>query len=287
VTNRRRRLDRGLSADFMRELEGGPGARIIEEWKAAELDVRIRPRYLTAYDSGRMVGRLTHGPRVGVRLEVHRKYLASTSAESAATGPARGAYPWLEIDRRGAEIYVAALEAIRANAARHKKKEESWEAALLRANARPPTWLIDRQVQVPGTERQVDLVGLSVDPEPAFVVIEIKRGKDNRLQDVAGQLREYMEIIAPDGTLADDVAASYRLVTAQLARLGFAGPDPVLFHSGMTAVGLLVVCRPNPRSRLLGRARAQARADDLDLALLRFDDKRDVRIGGRGDWERL
>ena len=285
--DRRGRFDRGLSAEFMRELEFGASARVIEEWRTAELDVRIRPGYLTAYDSGRIVGRLTHGPRVGVRLEVHRKYLAATEAESVAAGPESSAYRRLEIDEHGADIYLGALDAIRDNAARHQGKEELWEAELLRVNAGPPTWLIDRQVQVPGIRRKVDVVGLSVDPEPTFVVIEVKRGEDPRLQGVARQLGAYMEILAPGGRLADDVAESYARVTAQLTRLGFASPDPVLFHSGMTAVGLLVVCRPNPRSRLLGRARAQARADDLDLALLRFNDKRDVRIGGRGDWERL
>ena len=285
--DRRGRFDRGLSAEFMRELEFGASARVIEEWRTAELDVRIRPGYLTAYDSGRIVGRLTHGPRVGVRLEVHRKYLAATEAESVAAGPESSAYRRLEIDEHGADIYLGALDAIRDNAARHQGKEELWEAELLRVNAGPPTWLIDRQVQVPGIRRKVDAVGPSLDPEPAFVVIEIKRGEDNRLQDVAGQLAAYMEILAPASRLADDVAASYARVTSQIPRLGFVSPDPAFFRPGMAAIGLLVVCGPNASPKLLSRARAQARAGGLDLALLRFDDEQRTRIGGRSGWERL
>lgn len=142
------------------------------------------------------------------------------------------------------------------NARKHAGDEENVEFCLLQRNAgAADVCCFDRQVQVPGTRRTADLVGLTSKNHPALVVVEVKRYPDNRIQHVPRQLHEYMEILDQNGMgLRDDVAESYRTVCSQLLRLGRAAPDPGSIRAGMPVMGLVIVSDYNPRSKLLPRA---------------------------------
>ena len=141
-------------------------------------------------------------------------------------------------------------------AGKHVGHEENVELRLLQRNdGAADVCCFDRQVQVPGTRRTVDIVALTSKGAPALVAIEVKRYPDNRIQEVPGQLHEYLEILDPDRKgLRDDVAESYRTVCSQLRRLEQPAPDPGRVTAGMSVLGLVIVSGYNPRSNLLPRA---------------------------------
>lgn len=131
-----------------------------------------------------------------------------------------------------------------------------------------PLVVIDRQI-VNGRPRvKLDMLALTVDRgEPTLVAVELKRGLDNRIQQVAEQALKYVKMLDPTGAgLRADVARSYRDVCEQLRALGFKSCDPALIRAWMRVVGLVALADYNPRSRLLGRALKAARRLDRPIA---------------------
>ena len=250
---------RGLSDDLFDDLMDGPCATVFRACVKAGLDVRLRANVVNLYFRGRSMARIVGRSRVPHRLEIHPKYVVEDRIGEFA-GRRSGSYLFFDVSAGFADAYAAELPALILKAGKHVGHEENVELRLLQRNdGTADVCCFDRQVQVPGTRRTVDIVGLISKNVPALVAIEVKRYPDNRIQHVPGQLHEYLEILDPDRKgLRDDVAESYRTVCSQLRRLGQAAPDPGRITAGMPVRGLVIVSGYNPRSKLLPRAHRQA-----------------------------
>ncbi len=81
-----------------------------------------------------------------------------------------------------ADAYTAELPALMPKAGEHVGHEENVEAGLLQRNdGTADVCCFDRQVQLPGTRRTVDIVGSTSKNAPTLVAIEVKRYPDNRI----------------------------------------------------------------------------------------------------------
>lgn len=251
---------RGLSDGFVRELLHGSAGTILHACRAAGLDVRIREDYLNAYDEGRSVANLSWGPRRGVALRIHRKYLPLAILGDVA-GASDAEYLSFAVDAALAAAFVAVLPEIRREAGGHCGDEERIEALIARANANGTQLVVlDRQVAFPGQHGRLDVAAVdTTGARPRLVAVEIKQGLDNRIQDVPEQAARYVRLLDPEGRgLRADVAAAWRTTCAQMQALGLQGPSPSLVTAGMTVVGLVVLANYNARSELLARAHAAA-----------------------------
>ncbi len=278
---------RGLSGGLFRDLLDGPCATVRRACLAAELDARLRPDAISFYSHGRSLARIEGRRRRPAKLSVHRKYLADDRIGDYVGGQDRE-YRTFDVDAAFAEVYASQVHSLVERARGHVGSEETVELRLLECNDGPaPVCCFDRQVQMPGTRRTLDLMGLISGPVAALVAIEVKRYPDNRIQDVPRQLHEYLEIFDParEG-LAADVARSYRKVCRQLRDLGLAAPDPDLVTAGMPVKGLVIVSGYNPRSRLLPRAHELAAQLERPIHLWQPDGD-DHRIPEAERWERM
>ena len=246
---------RGLSDDLLDDLMDGPCATVFRACVKAGLDVRLRANAVNLYFYGRPMARIVGRSRVPHRLEIHPKYVEEDRIGEFA-GRRSGSYLVFDVNTGFADAYAAELPALVLKAGKHVGQEENVELRLLQQNdGTADVCCFDRQVQVPGTRRTVDIVGVTSKNAPALVAIEVKRYPDNRIQHVPGQLHEYLEILDPDRKgLRDDVAGSYRTVCRQLQRLERPAPDPGRITPGMPVRGLVIVSGYNPRSKLLSRA---------------------------------
>ena len=246
---------RGLSDGLFRDLLDGPCATVRGACLDAGLDARLRPDAISFYSHGRSIARIEGRRRRPAKLSVHRKYLAEDRIGDYVGG-GNGEYRTFDVDAAFAKVYASRVHSLVERAGGHVGSEETVESRLLECNdGEAPVCCFDRQVQMPGTPRRLDLMGLISGPVAALVAIEVKRHPDGRIQDAPRQLHEYLEIFDParEG-LAADVACSYRRVCQQLRALGLAAPDPDLVVAGMSVKGLVIVSGYNPRSRLLPRA---------------------------------
>ena len=246
---------RGLSDDLLDDLRDGPCATVFRACVKAGLDVRLRANAVNLYFGGRSVARIVGRNRLPHGLGIQPTYVVEDRIGEFA-GRRNGNYLVFDVNAGFADAYAAELPALILKAGKHVGHEENVELRLLQRNdGTADMCCFDRQVQVPGTRRTVDIVGLTSKNAPALVAIEVKRYPDNRIQHVAGQLHQYLEILDPDRKgLRDDVAESYRTVCSQLRRLGQAAPDPGRITAGMPVRGLVIVSGYNPRSKLLSRA---------------------------------
>ena len=246
---------RGLSDDLLDDLTDGPCATVFRACVKAGLDVRLRANAVNLYFGGRSMARIVGRNRLPHGLEVHPKYVAGDRIGEFA-GRRSGSYLVFDVSAGFADAYAAELPALMQKASKHVGHEENVELRLLQRNdGTADVCCFDRQVQVPGTRRTVDIVGLTSKSAPALVAIEVKRYPDNRIQHVPGQLHEYLEMLDPDRRgLRDDMAESYRIVCSQLRHLEQAAPDPGRIMAGMPVRGLVIVSGYNPRSKLLPRA---------------------------------
>ena len=204
------------------------------------------------YFRGRSMARIVGHNPVPHRLVIHPKYVVKDRIGEFA-GQRSGSYLVFDVTAGFADAYAAELPALMLKAGENVGHEENVEVRLLQRNdGAAEVCCFDRQVQVPGTRRTIDIVGLTSKSAPVLVAIEVKRFPDNRIQYVPGQLHEYLEILDPDRKgLRDDVAESYRTVCRQLLRLDRPAPDPGRFTAGMPVMGLVIVNGHNPRSKLL------------------------------------
>ena len=250
---------RGLSDALMGDLMDGPCAAVFRACVSAGLDVRLRANAVNLYFGGRSMARIVGRKRSPHRLEIHPKYVVEKRIGEFAGRP-RGSYLVFDVNAGFAEAYAAELPTLMLKAVGHIGPEENVEMRLLQRNdGTADVCCFDRQIQVPGTRRTVDIIGLTLTNAPVFAAIEVKRYPDNRIQRVPGQLHEYLKILDPDRKgLRDDVAKSYRIVSSQLQRLGQPAPDPGLITAGMPVRGLVILSGYDSRSRLLLRAHRQA-----------------------------
>lgn len=250
---------RGLSDEFLANLLQGPAGVVLQACQGAGLDVRLRDNYLNVYYRGRSLARVV-GRGGLARLEIHHKYLVGDRV-GGYRGRRGKHYCAFDVDAGFAAAYGADINTLIQQAQRYVGPEEDVELQLIQAN-HGSTFVccFDRQVQVPGDRRKLDLMGVRGD-RPALVAIEVKRYPDPRIQDVPQQLHEYLEVFDPSGDgLRADVAASYRKVCRQLRVLGQPAPDPEWIFAGMQVEGLVVVSDYNSRSRLLPRAHELAKS---------------------------
>lgn len=278
---------RGLSDGLFRDLLVGPCATILRAGRAAGLDARLRPDAISLYYQGRSLALIKGRCRRPAKLSVHHKYLADDRIGDYVGGR-NGEYRTFDVDAAFAEAYATRVHSLVERARGHVRSEETVEFRLLECNHGPaPVCCFDRQVQMPGTRRTLDLMGLISGPVAALVAIEVKRYPDNRIQDVPRQLHEYLEIFDParEG-LAADVARSYQKVCLQLRDLGLAAPDPDLVTAGMPVKGLVIVSGYDPRSRLLPRAHKVAAQLERPIHLWQPDGD-DHRIPESERWERM
>lgn len=246
---------RGLSDVLLADLLDGTCAVVLRACVQAGFDVRLRANAVNLYFGGRSMARVVGRNRLPHWLEVHPKYVVEDRIGEFA-GRRSGGYLVFDVNAGFADAYAAELPVLMRKARKHAGHEEDVELRLLQENdGMAAVCCFDRQVQVPGTRRTVDIIGLTSRSAPALVAVEVKHYPDNRIQDVPGQLHEYLEILDPDRKgLRDDVAASYRTVCRQLQRLGRPAPDPGRITAGIPVTGLLVVSGYDPRSKLLPRA---------------------------------
>ncbi len=246
---------RGLSDGLFRDLLDGPCATIRLACLAAGLDARLRPDAISFYFHGRSLARIEGRGWRPAKLLVHHKYLADDRIGDYVGGR-HGQYRTFDVDAGFAEVYASRVHSLIERAGGHVGSEEILESRLLEYNnGRAPVCCFDRQVQMPGIRRKLDLMGLISGPVSALVAIEVKLYPDNRIKDVPRQLHEYLEIFDPAAEgLAVEVARSYRRVCRQLRDFGLTAPDPDLVTAGMPVKGLVIVSGYNPRSRLLSRA---------------------------------
>ena len=263
-----RNFQRGLSSTLLQDLLDGPCGNILRGCRDAELDVRLRDDYLSVYFRGRSLARIVGRGRRPARLEIHHKYLLADRIGDFA-GQRIGERCAFEVDADFAEVYVAHLNKIIERARCHVGCEESVELRLLQRNdSTAAVCCFDRQIQVPGTRRTLDLMGLAAGDVPALAAIEVKRYPDRRIQNVPRQLHEYLGIFDPKREgLRADVARSYRTVCEQLRRLGLSAPDPTQITEGMPVYGLVIVSEYKPDSRLLPRAHELAAKLDRSMYL--------------------
>ena len=254
-----REFQRGLSDALLRDLLHGPSGTVLRACRDIGLDVRLRDNYLNLYFRGRSLARIVGCRRGPAKLEIHHKYVVADRIGDR-TGRRSGDYCAFYVDAVFAEVYAAHLDTMIKRASRYAGPEEDVELRLLKRNdSTAAVCCFDRQIQVPGTRRTLDLMGFLADEVPALVAIEVKRYPDLRIQYVPRQLHEYLKILDPTQEgLRDDVARSYRRVGEQLRTLGSSAPDPTRITAGMPVKGLVIVSDYNPRSRLLARAHALA-----------------------------
>ena len=248
-------FQRGLSAALLQDLLHGPCGVVLRACRDAGLDVRLRDNYLNLYFRGRSLGRIVGRRRHPAKLEIHHKYVVANRIGDCA-GRLSGNYCAFDVDAAFAEIYATRLDTMIKRARDYVGREENVELRLLERNdSTVAVCCFDRQIQVPGTRRTLDLMGFLAGHVPALVAIEVKRYPDPRIQDVPQQLHEYLEILEPTREgLRADIARSYRTVCEQFRTLGLSAPDPTLITAGMPVKGLVIVSDYNPRSRLLPRA---------------------------------
>ena len=286
-----RPFQRGLSKKLLDDLRDGPCATVFRACVEAGLDVRLRADYVNLYYLGRSMARIVGRASLPAKLEIHHKYVAAGRIGGFAGRPTRS-YLAFDVDADFAEAYATELDALIRRARKHAGHEENVELGLLRHNGdTADVCCFDRQIQVPGTGRKLDVVGLTSRGTPALVAVEVKRYPDNRIQDVPRQLHEYLEIFDPGREgLRADVAGSYRTVCGQLRRLGLSAPEPERITDGMPVRGLVVVSDYNPRSQLLPRAHELAAQLERPIYLWQPDPgefaipppERWLRMGGGG-----
>ena len=259
----------------------GIGAPLLDALRA--LDLRIRDNEINFYSADKSLLKVSQSA-----LVLHYKYAAG--CELAGARKSKGGYLSLPFTEQSVTEVLEHLPSILKNVREHAGVEGPWEEALVRANEHgTPLVVLDRQVRRPGDgdQRRLDLVAVTTDEAPMLVAIELKRGDDNRIQEVPEQLHKYLEMLDPDGEgLSADVADAYRIACTQLKSLGRVGPDPRTLTAGMPVRGLLVLADYNPRSTLLARARECARRLPRPMFLWTTA-KRDAPVPIPQDWQPL
>ena len=164
---------RGLSEEFFRDLKDGRLVSLLACARKRELDVQIREDYVNFYHQGCSVLKLTHHSRLSTyRAEIHVKYVSGLSLPDRQNRG--GNYALFNASEAFVEAYTHRIADILANAEHYAKPESTVEKSLITASldASSPVVFIDRQVQVHGVRKRIDMVGVTqpLQVEPRFIL---------------------------------------------------------------------------------------------------------------------
>ena len=281
---------RGLSGEFLRDLKDGRLGDLLACARQRELDVQIREDYVNFYHQGCSVLKLTRHSRLSTyRAEIHVKYVAGLNLPDRQN--CGGNYAVFSVADAFIEAYVHGIADILANAGHYVSPESTVEKSLIRASfdASSPVVFIDRQVQVHGTRKRIDMVGVTqpLQGEPRFILAELKEGLDASIQRVIGQITGYYHVLVnEDGTLKDCVHHAYQEVVSQKIQLGLL-PSCVAFPEAKACVECVVIlCNYPQRSRLLDRLRQEAEHSTIRTRLVLLDEDC-FALPPQDQWERL
>ena len=167
-------------------------------------------------------------------------------------------YATFSADGDFAQQYASQLTAISTNSRPYAKDEGSAEDGLVRNSlrARSDMAIIDRQLQLHHVSKRADVICLTSEDEPRFIIGEVKYRLNNDIQTIPDQLAPYYRMLterrAPHRTPPSIPPGS-----RQKRRLGLL-PDALLPGRRPRVECLSILCAYNPLSELLSRARAAA-----------------------------
>ncbi len=271
IVTRHKPFARGLTEDFMRELIQGRFTPLLSASLDRGLDLQIRENYINVYASGRSVLQLRERG-LAYEANIHRTFRDNTLLADTADRQ----YRCFAADDAFVMTYLSEMGTVISNALATAKSEAAIEEHMIRRSCLTdsPVVFLDRQIQTHGIRKRLDLVALSCpcNEEASVILVEIKQGLDNRIQELMTQIREYHDVFAPGGGLRQDVTSSYQTVVHQKKQLGVI-PDNVTYPSQPPRVEcLLVLYAYNPKSRLLDRLRESARSSALRPKLVLIEE---------------
>ena len=127
------RFARGLSPEFMIELQAGRFARLLSGAVQAGLDVQIRENYLSFYHHRCSILVLEERARPrGWLARIHRKYLAGIMLPNVLRPS--GDYQCFNALQDFAESFIGHLQTIRINAQPYLKREGHIEQEIVQAS---------------------------------------------------------------------------------------------------------------------------------------------------------
>jgi len=280
-------LNRGLSDGFLSSLLNGTMAPLLHVAKAYDLDVQIREDYINLYCRGLSLLKLEHLSTGTYRAEIHVKFLAGVQLP----GEMRRSKDYATFSAGGdfAQQYASQLAAISTNSRPYAKDEGSAEDGLVRNSlrARSDMAIIDRQLQLHHVSKRADVICLTSEDEPRFIIGEVKYGLNNDIQTIPDQLAPYYRMrTEADGRLTQNAAEVYRRVVEQKRCLSLL-PDDIAFPAGRPRVECLaILCDYNRRSELLSRARAAARDCGFTIHVVQPSGP-DYAVPPVAEWQRL
>ncbi len=282
------RFARGLADEFVTELSDGYLSQLVSAAKSKQLDIQIRENSIDIYACGRCVLNLAYSrQRNAYKAKIHNKYL---NGMRLPVSPNIGSdnYCRFAVDAAAIRWYLASIDQVIANAMVTAKQEAAVEEKLIQASflAESPLIFIDRQIQLHGAQKRMDLIGLMPHPKPKIVLTELKQGLDNRIQKMMDQIYSYFNLIAPGGHLREEVLVSYTNVIEQKKRLGLM-PNGVSMPTNLPTVeSLIVLYNFNKRSDLLGRLAEAAKHYTVPVRLVLLSEGQ-FAIPPMSDWRTL
>lgn len=279
---------RGLSARFMHDLRDGMLLPLLRAALQHGLDLQIRDDYINLYYHGLSAIKVMRASHNGsYSATIHVKYLVGTALPCELRR--NDSYALFDVGAAFLDAYVRQLAVLITNADSYRTAERDAEQVLVQNSLMPnsPVAILDRQVQVHGIRKRADVIGITRDSEPRMILGEVKVGLNNDIQYLPEQLHPYYDVlVGEDGRLKEIMACAYRNVVVQKQQLGVLPPH-VAFPSGSPRVECLVIlCDYNGRSRLLDRARDQAKNCGLPIWLVKPAGP-DYRVPDRANWERV
>ena len=263
------RFARGLTDKFLSDLTNGFLQNLLQAAVCRQLDIQIREDYINIYACGGSVMKLIHSQQCHkYSAEIHRKYV---NGLLWTTPPKTGNdYCTFVVDSAFVSDYITNLNQILQNATAKEKTEATIEEKLIQASHHPgsPLIFLDRQVQLHGVQKRMDMIGLALHPEPKIVLTELKQGLDNRIQKLMEQISSYYDLIDPDGHLREDVFGSYINVIEQRQKLGLIPLEISMPKDRPTVECLIVLYDYNERSELLSRLVDAAKQHTLPVRLV-------------------
>ncbi len=282
------RFARRLEEEFVSELSAGCLQQLIQTAIARQLDIQIREHSIEIYICGRCIINLAQIQRLGIyKAKIHSKYLSGVqwpvSLDIGSDNYCRFAF-----DAASQSAYIARIDQIIGNAIALAELEATIEEKLIQASnhSKSPLVFIDRQVQLHGVQKRIDMIGLTMHPEPKIILTELKQGLDNRIQKLMDQISSYYELIAPNGHLREEVFCSYAKVIAEKQRLGLMPPEICMPKKPPVVECLIVLYNYNDRSKLLGRLIDAAKQYTLPVRLVLLPEEQFV-IPPMSDWRVL
>lgn len=243
-------FSRHLSMEGLENFRQGPLGRALgilaeAEGRHPELSIWLRGRSIDAYEGGNRVAQLALGAASGgPGFVVSDAYVRGSSLAGTTVrgGGRERCFPLTEafVDgfRQHLDSLIASARAVR------DKREGRIEARVVAANREPEeTAIIDRQFQVHGWVRRLDLLAVgALEGRDVLAAIEIKLAGDPRVTELPLQIVDYLQVLTEaGGGLRANIASSYRQVAEQRRELGLWSVHPSRIQAGMPVVGVAVL----------------------------------------------